>query len=197
MQFLFAFSLSLLYDGCVYIVTNFDLMNIWVKRIALLIIIALGVGYWSQQQSYLPPDKSQAREQIEQAIQSVRENFNQSTQTHESAHETKGSGLSIRQVHEQELNKVIVTDHGEVVRVLPDDLKGDRHQRFIVRTSDGTVLIIHNIDVAPRLPDLNVGDQVVFKGEFIQNSRGGLVHWTHCGRYQCKGWLEYKGKRYQ
>ena len=55
---------------------------------------------------------------------------------------------------------------GTVVRVLPDDNEGSRHQRFIVRLSSGrTVLIAHNIDLAPRVADLEVGDTVAFSGE--------------------------------
>jgi hypothetical protein len=56
---------------------------------------------------------------------------------------------------------------GTVVRVLSDDNEGSRHQRFIVRLASGrTVLIAHNIDLAPRVDGLETGDTVEFSGEF-------------------------------
>ena len=54
---------------------------------------------------------------------------------------------------------------GYGVRVLPDDADGSRHQRFIVQLASGqTLLITHNIDVAPRIAGLKVGDSVGFNG---------------------------------
>lgn len=89
---------------------------------------------------------------------------------------------------------------GKVVRVLPDDNDGSRHQRFIVRLSSGrTLLIAHNIDLAPRVPSIRVGDTVSFNGEYEWNDKGGVIHWTHRdpqNRHQA-GWIEHKGKRYQ
>jgi Protein of unknown function (DUF3465). len=51
---------------------------------------------------------------------------------------------------------------------LPDDEQGSRHQRFILRLASGrTLLVAHNIDLAPRIDGLQVGDQVAFSGEYI------------------------------
>lgn len=89
---------------------------------------------------------------------------------------------------------------GEVTRVLPDDNDGSRHQRFIVRLSSGrSLLIAHNIDLAPRVPSIRVGDTVSFNGEYEWNDKGGVIHWTHLdpqNRHPA-GWIEHKGKRYQ
>lgn len=89
---------------------------------------------------------------------------------------------------------------GEVIRILPDDTDGSRHQRFIVRLRSGrTLLIAHNIDIAPRVPSLGMGDKVYFNGEYEWNSKGGVIHWTHRDprqRHQA-GWIEHKGRRYQ
>ena len=61
---------------------------------------------------------------------------------------------------------VQVEGEGTVIRVLPDDLDGSRHQRFIVQLASGqTLLITHNIDLAPRIAGLKVGDKVGFNGE--------------------------------
>jgi hypothetical protein len=87
-----------------------------------------------------------------------------------------------------------------VERVLADDDDGSRHQRFIVRLASGqTLLIAHNIDVAPRVADLARGDSVAFAGIYEPNDKGGVVHWTHhdpSGRHT-GGWVEHKGRRYQ
>ncbi len=93
-----------------------------------------------------------------------------------------------------------VTGTGTVERVLSDDNDGSRHQRFILNLSSGrTVLIAHNIDLAPRLRSLAEGDEVSFFGQFETNDRGGVIHWTHKdpqGQH-LDGWLEHRGQRYQ
>ena len=99
-----------------------------------------------------------------------------------------------------EVSDVIVTEEGTIVKVLPDDTEGSRHQRFIVELSSGhTVLIAHNIDLAPRVPDLRKGEPIIFCGEYEWNKKGGVIHWTHHdpqGRHQ-DGWLEFRGNRYR
>ncbi len=93
-----------------------------------------------------------------------------------------------------------VEGKGTVIRLLPDDLDGSRHQRFIVELASGqTLLFAHNIDVAPRINGLEVGDSVRFSGEYIWNAKGGLVHWTHHdpqGRH-VSGWVIHNGKTYK
>jgi len=89
---------------------------------------------------------------------------------------------------------------GQVVRILSDDNDGSRHQRFILELSPGrTVLVAHNIDLAPRVPSLREGDRVSFYGEYETNPQGGVIHWTHHDPQgmHVAGWLEHNGKRYQ
>lgn len=89
---------------------------------------------------------------------------------------------------------------GRVVRVLPDDLEGSRHQRIIVALDTGqTLLIAHNIDLAPRVESLEPGGHLRFRGEYVWNARGGVIHWTHHdpGGDSGGGWLEYRGRRYR
>lgn len=89
---------------------------------------------------------------------------------------------------------------GRVVRVLPDDLDGSRHQRIIVALDTGqTLLIAHNIDLAPRIESLEPGSHLGFRGEYVWNARGGVIHWTHHdpGGDRVGGWLEYRGRRYR
>jgi hypothetical protein len=87
-----------------------------------------------------------------------------------------------------------------MIKILADDTKGSKHQRFILKLSSGqTLLIAHNIDLAPRINGLHKGDSVSFNGEYEWNAKGGVVHWTHHDpqdRHE-DGWLKYNGKVYQ
>ena len=98
------------------------------------------------------------------------------------------------------LSDIQVEGEGTVIRVLPDDVNGSRHQRFIVQLASGqTLLITHNIDIAPRIDALEVGDSVRFTGEYVWNAKGGVIHWTHHdprGRH-VSGWVVHNGKTYQ
>jgi hypothetical protein len=89
---------------------------------------------------------------------------------------------------------------GRVSRILSDDNIGSRHQRFIVTLpSNQTILVAHNIDIAPRVPALSIGDTISFNGIYERNSKGGVVHWTHHdpnGRHAA-GWLIKNGRKYQ
>lgn len=93
-----------------------------------------------------------------------------------------------------------VTSQGTVFKVLKDDNDGSRHQRFLLTLANGhTVLIAHNIDLAPRIPGLRTNDTVIFNGEYEWNNKGGVIHWTHhdpSGR-KTGGWLMHKGQRYE
>ena len=68
---------------------------------------------------------------------------------------------------------------GVVERILRDDTKAPRHQRFILRISNAqSILVAHNVDLAPRVP-LKKGDRIGFRGEYIWNEQGGVLHDTH------------------
>ncbi|NUR23610.1 MAG: DUF3465 domain-containing protein [Frateuria sp.] len=93
-----------------------------------------------------------------------------------------------------------VQGSGIVVRILPDDTEGSRHQRFILRLPSGqTLLVAHNIDLAPRVSGLKEGDRVEYSGEYEWNPKGGVLHWTHldpAGRHAA-GWLKHDGRTFQ
>lgn len=97
-------------------------------------------------------------------------------------------------------NDLQVRGRGTVVHVLPDDTRGSQHQRFLLETASGlTLLVAHNIDLAPRIPRLDRGDRVSFYGEYEWNEKGGVIHWTHHdprGNH-VDGWLERDGERYE
>lgn len=144
------------------------------KKLLLVIVIAIAayVGYVQQQPRFSEVPVSGAA-RSDSVLASAFENHASNIQVH-------GRGL--------------------VAKVLADDNEGSRHQRFLVRLSSGqTILIAHNIDLAPRIASLSEGDAVEFNGEYEWNSKGGLVHWTHhdpAGRHP-GGWLKHNGKTIQ
>lgn len=108
-------------------------------------------------------------------------------------------GTSVAEAFRSRRSNVEVQTGGRVVRVLPDDRQGSPHERFLVQVDgETTVLVAHNLDLAPRLP-LAAGDSIELRGEYEWNPKGGLIHWTHRdpdGRHQ-NGWIRYRGRLYQ
>lgn len=113
---------------------------------------------------------------------------------------SENSGSVVEAAFNNRQSDVQVQGQGRVVRILSDDNEGSRHQRFILEVdSKLSVLIAHNIDLAPRINDLNKGDTVTFYGEYEWNAKGGVVHWTHNdpGNRHIDGWLQHQGRTYQ
>ncbi len=141
------------------------------KLVALVVVLLLAyTGYQQSGQDALPTEITE-RENVA-LIQAIAER--------QSGTQVKGAGT--------------------VVRILADDNDGSRHQRFIVELDSGeTLLIAHNIDLAPRVAALKVGDSVTFFGEYEWNERGGVIHWTHDDPrgWHVEGWIEHKGRRYK
>ena len=113
---------------------------------------------------------------------------------------TNATRDAVARAFQHHQSNVQVEGEGTVSRILPDDNAGSPHQRFIVQLGSGqTILIEHNIDLAPRIDDIKVGDGVSFSGEYVWNEKGGLIHWTHhdpAGRHPA-GWLKHDGRVYQ
>lgn len=116
------------------------------------------------------------------------------------SHNSRSSSDELARAFEQRLTSHQVQGAGTVSRVLSDDNEGSRHQRFVLRLESGqSLMVAHNIDLAPRIASLREGDRVAFYGEYEWNERGGVIHWTHHdpnGRH-VDGWLEHDGRRYQ
>jgi hypothetical protein len=106
----------------------------------------------------------------------------------------------IKDLFNKKQSGVQVYGNGVVTKILSDDNDGARHQRFILKLNSGqTLLIAHNIDIAPRLEELAVGEQVEFYGEYYYNDEGGGIHWTHHdpnGKH-ISGYLKRNGNTYQ
>jgi len=144
------------------------------KNLGVIAVLLLGTFFWLQEEGYLLPEGS--GETPFSTPLSTPDSFDRS----DSSQQVQGRGV--------------------VARVLSDDNVGSRHQRFILELASGqTVLVAHNIDLAPRVPSLRAGDVVEFYGEFEWNEQGGVVHWTHHdpnGRHP-DGWLKAGGRTYQ
>lgn len=107
---------------------------------------------------------------------------------------------TIEQAIEQHQHNVQLEISGNIVKLLRDDLNGSRHQKFLVKIASGqTILVAHNIDLAPRIEGLKVGDIITIYGEYEWNEKGGVIHWTHHdpAKHHVGGWIKYQGKTYQ
>lgn len=160
-------------------------------RKILLFLAVAAAAYWSLQQADLatapmpePPLASKSTPNQRQANASA----------------ARDDSDLIRRAFENRQSDVQVQASGIVERVLTDDQDGARHQRFIVKLAGGqTVLIAHNIDLAPRVAPLSVGDRIEFFGEYEWNAQGGVIHWTHrdpAGRHVA-GWIKRDGEVFQ
>lgn len=113
---------------------------------------------------------------------------------------SQSTDSTLQKAYKNRQNNLQVQGKGVVTKLLRDDLKGSRHQKFILKLSTGqTLLVSHNIDLAPRINRLKTGDTVEFYGKYEWNSKGGIIHWTHHdpdGRH-IGGWLKHKDKTYQ
>ncbi|TXZ08123.1 DUF3465 domain-containing protein [Vibrio mimicus] len=106
----------------------------------------------------------------------------------------------LQQAYKSQQSDLQVQGLGQVVKVLPDDNDGSKHQKFILKLNSGqTLLVAHNIDLAPRIPNLKVGDSVEFYGEYEWNKKGGVLHWTHKDpqNRHAHGWLKHSGLVYE
>jgi len=148
------------------------------KKLLLLAIVIAAALYLNRQPDEVPPRNAEPAAERAEA---------NSSDALANAYAGRQSGVQ-------------VMGEGSVSRILGDDSLGDRHQRFILTLDSGqTILITHNIDLAPRIESLRNGDTVSFSGVYEWNDRGGLVHWTHHdpqGQHEA-GWLRHRGRVYQ
>lgn len=153
------------------------------RNIGIIVALVVGLVAYLDEQGLLPgqdvrPDSIQIDESV-----------------------ADGSGTrAIAEAYRAQRSDVQVRGEGAVIKVLKDDLDGSRHQRFLLRLENKqTLLVAHNIDLAPRIENLRKGDRVGFFGEYEWNNQGGVLHWTHHdpGGRHVDGWLKHEGRTYQ
>ncbi|RZG76317.1 DUF3465 domain-containing protein [Acinetobacter sp. WCHAc060025] len=147
--------------------------------------------------------QAQAESSQQHQIDNSKNTQTQATHTDIESHSNSQNqhGLEvIRKAYDKKLSNVQVQSIGKVKAILRDDNEGSRHQKFILSLDNGlTVLVAHNIDLAPRIENLKKGDMVEFFGEYEYSNQGGVMHWTHHdpSRRHTNGWLKHDGKTYQ
>lgn len=85
----------------------------------------------------------------------------------------------IRAVSDQ--RRVDFVEGGNLVvsKLLPDDRSGLKHQKWVVRLSNGKEMeAVYNLDMCPRVP-IKVGDKIAMGGQFVWTTKGALLHWLH------------------
>lgn len=108
--------------------------------------------------------------------------------------------LTAFDAYQAKKSDVFIEDQGTVAKLLPDDNKGARHQKFLVKIATGqTLLFAHNIELAPRIENIAVGDPVIFRGEYVYNPKGGVIHWTHHDPKNqiTGGWIKHQNQKYR
>ena len=105
---------------------------------------------------------------------------------------------TIADAHRAHASRVTVAGSGTVTKLLRDDTQGARHQRFLLDVGGLSILVAHNIDLARRVEPLRKGNVIEFRGEYIWNAKGGILHWTHhdpSGRH-AGGYLKRNGEKF-
>ena len=156
--------------------------------------IAGGINYYNKNHSETSRDQTQSES-------NKFEDSNRFDSSFDSSKVLKTDSKTLQKLNkarENSQSKLGVTVHGKVIKTLKDDLKGSRHQKFLVKIDDNfTLLIAHNIDLAPRVP-IEKGISVSVSGRYEWNNRGGVIHWTHHDPRGKKkgGWIRVNGKKY-
>ena len=170
------------------------------NKIIVLLIALVAVFAYNKIQNKQP-----LQSQNQQKIEAVQKQNNAGGENADTAQQQTGSGkqsaeVVLKQAFENEQSDIQVEGEATVWKTLPDDNKGTRHQRFILKLSSGqTLLVAHNIDLADKIKGLKKGDKVAFYGEYEWSEQGGVIHWTHhdpAGRHE-DGWLKHGGQVYQ
>lgn len=79
-----------------------------------------------------------------------------------------------------QLSFFTVTVKGTVTRIIKDCYEGEKNQRFTIQMPNKqTLLIVHNTEIAPPVTGITSGSEIFVHGEYVWDSEGGVVNWTH------------------
>tara|TARA_R110002096_G_scaffold16898_12_gene58132 strand:+ start:76544 stop:77071 length:528 start_codon:yes stop_codon:yes gene_type:complete len=164
---------------------------------AIALLVAIGI-YWQQSQL----DTSAPANSAEQPRETQPERTERKAPPQyprSPAKEARTALASFSEAFAERKSERWMTVSVRVIKTLPDDNKGSRHQRFLVEGRDGTtVLVAHNIDLAKHVP-LRIDETIEIRGRYEWNEKGGVLHWTHAdpsGRLD-GGWIRHQGIEYR
>ena len=137
----------------------------WVQIAGMAVIlagIALVTGYWQPLPPSRPPERKRTHEESRCCSPRCWRSCGSSTAADgtprivaASRRRTDAGTDLVAEAYANHASGVQVTGEGTVSRMLGDDDDGGRHQRFILRLDSGqTLLVAHNIDLAPRIDSL-------------------------------------------
>lgn len=111
---------------------------------------------------------------------------------------SEGDAAIVKAINNRKTMQFVEGENMTVVKLLPDDRSGLKHQKFVVETSAGQKMtLIYNLDMCERVP-AEVGDKVGAGGMFLWTQSGPILHWLHHdprGNRQ-DGYIELDGKFY-
>lgn len=158
------------------------------KSVIAILLAVLLVAQWLLNEGKISqPASAQKTESIDTSLA-------------ESQSRATADNTELQAAFDNKKSNLWISGSGEIIKLLPDDNKGSRHQRFLIKVNPTqTILIAHNIDLADRVANLQLGDMIQFYGEYEWNEKGGVVHWTHhdpAGK-KSGGWIKYHNITYQ
>ena len=165
-------------------------LNRKVRRIIFMLVaaaIATGVNYYNTHYKGNTPPSSQSGE-----LQSD----TRSNHTFSKKHQVDAIE-KLKKAKNQTNSQFWIGLNAKVIKLLKDDLSGSRHQKFLIKADTVTLLVSHNIDLAPRIP-IEQNDHISLQGRYEWNNRGGVIHWTHHDPKGKKagGWISVNGTKY-
>ncbi|WP_299876196.1 DUF3465 domain-containing protein [uncultured Cocleimonas sp.] len=169
-------------------------LNRKVRRIVFILVaaaIATGINYYNT--NFKDSDNSHVELSENQNSSGL-----QKDQLFSNKHQTQVLA-QLEKAKDQTNSRFWVGLNATVIKLLKDDLTGSRHQKFLIKVENGmTLLVSHNIDLAPRVP-IKQNDQISLQGRYEWNNRGGVIHWTHHDPKGKKagGWISVNGKKYK
>jgi len=178
------------------------------KKFLLVIVILVGAAYYTYPswKKVIPQEITSQIDKFSSKV--VKKSPKEEKKSNVTVAGSKASSVSssddavLDRAFRNRTSNIQVNGSGKVIRILSDDRDGSKHQRFILKLNSGqTLLVAHNIDLAPRINSLRAGDTVDFCGEYEWNSKGGVIHWTHHdppgGSIHVDGWLKHMGRTYK
>jgi hypothetical protein len=182
---------------------NFNMPKFGKRRLIRgAMYIALAAAAWfAQQQGWLNNDKASNNTEVSQEVtrNTSVQNKSEVVELSQANKTTANDNALIAKLYQQRRSDEIVTAVGKVGKILADDNKGSRHQKFLLDIGQKRwLLVAHNIDLAQRVP-YKQGDPIIVHGEYEWNEKGGVLHWTHHDPrgYHEDGYIEHNGKRYK